>query len=214
MMRPITLTEFEMRFRQDPDPWQTHTRRREKVKRHQLMQAAGFRRWSRALELGAGNGSNTVLLARRSLQLDACEATDSGFALIQEAVASLPNVQVCKHVIPERFPSSFYDLIVISEVLYYLPPGHLRKLSRAISRALVPGGRLVLAHHHRRFADAWLGGATAQENLIRAISAPLRPVFLRRNHLWIVAGWDRAVRLPRSLSAAAPPPGTIPGCGR
>lgn len=192
MTRPITLAEFEARFEADPDPWQTHTRRREIVKRRQLLQAAGFRRWSRALELGAGNGANSPHLARRSLRLDVCEATASGVTLIRQAVAHCPNVKVYTHIIPDRFPAPLYDLIVISEVLYYLHPDHLTKLAGEISRSLVPGGRLLLAHHHQRFSDAWQAGERAQRNLITAISVPLHPAWSRRDHHWTVAGWDRA----------------------
>lgn len=192
MTRPITLAEFDARFEADPDPWQTNTQRREMVKRRQLFQAAGFRRWSRALELGAGNGSNSPLLARRSLRLDVCEATASGVALIRQAVAHCPNTEVYAHIIPDRFPAPSYDLIVISEVLYYLRPDHLDKLAGEISRSLVPGGRLLLAHHHQRFSDAWQAGERAQRNLVAAISAPLHPAWSRRDHRWTVAGWDRA----------------------
>lgn len=192
MTRTISLADFEARFRSDPDPWRTYSRRREAVKRRQLLEAAGARCWSRGLELGAGNGSNSPALARRTLRLDVCEGTASGAALVRKAVADCPNVKVYQHILPGRFPSPVYDLIVISEVLYYLQSNDLKKLSREISRSLAPRGRLLLAHHHQRFADARTDGMHAERILLDNIAAPLHPVFLRRNHLWIITGWDRA----------------------
>lgn len=191
MTRPMDLAGFETRFRADPDPWKTFTSCREAIKRRQIIAAAGHRRWSRGLELGAGNGSNSQALRKCVLRLDICEGTARGAELINEAVANCPRARVHQLVLPAPFPASGYDLIVIAELLYYLTASDLRGLGHEISRTLVPGGRLILAHHHQKFADARQHGAKVHEALRGALQIPLAPSFYIRTRHWTVESWDR-----------------------
>lgn len=191
MTAPMDLAGFESRFRADPDPWKTFTSRREAIKRHQIMTAAGHRRWSRGLELGAGNGSNSQALLTCVLRLDICEGTTRGVELIRQSVAGCPRASVHQLVLPAPFPASRYDLIVIAEVLYYLSSWDLRALAQEISRTLVPGGRLILAHHHQKFADARQDGASVHNALQSALLAPLTPTLQVRTARWTLDRWDR-----------------------
>lgn len=152
-MRPITLAGFEDKFANDGDPWRTFSARDEAHKRMAILHAAGAPPVGRILELAAGNGSNSVALAPRTLRLDATEGTQAGTALVARALRGDPRARASLLVLPGRFPRAGYDVIVIAEILYYLNPCDMALTARRVARALRPGGRLVLAHHRVDYPD-------------------------------------------------------------
>ena len=172
--RAITLDGFEAKFRDNPDPWQTFSSRYEAAKREALRHVIGPGRHGRALELAAGNGSNTAMIANAALRLDVCEGTPSGTALIRHKFGADPRISVHCTDLAEPFPASRYDLIVISEVLYYLDDTAFARLARETARTLRPGGRLVLAHHGERFPDAARDGRTSHRHFLRRLPISLR----------------------------------------
>lgn len=193
MKRPIDLAGFEARFNADPDPWNTFSARTEYLKRMAILRAAGTRRRATGLELAAGNGSNTLPLSRCVLRLDVCEGTRSGVDLILGEVGERSRIRVHHLVLPGRFPRQRYDLIVIAELLYYMPSADLLRMARDVSRSLAPGGRLILAHHHQAFADARAPGLEAERRFLAAISPPLQSSRCARTGRWQVSAWDRTL---------------------
>ena len=152
-MRPIDLDGFDRKFDENDDPWRTFSDRDEARKREAILHGIGTGVIGRVLELAAGNGSNSVALARRALLLDATEGTASGTDLIRRAVSEDDHVRVRQLVLPGCFPGVTYDAVVVAEVLYYLSPLVMERVARDVARALRPGGRLVLAHHRVDYPD-------------------------------------------------------------
>ena len=113
-MKPIALDGFERVFAADPDPWRTFTSDDEARKRRALRHAIGPSRHGRMLEIAAGNGSNSRMLATRSLRLDATEATAAGIRLVEAALPPSPRARAIRLTVPGRFPRSRYDAIVIA----------------------------------------------------------------------------------------------------
>ncbi|MFS0736009.1 class I SAM-dependent methyltransferase [Sphingomonas sp. 1P06PA] len=152
-MKPIDLQGFDRKFVNDADPWSTFTSRDEARKRSAILRGLGNGPVGRVLELAAGNGSNSVALARFALRLDATEGTESGTDLVRRAVPGDPRVRVTRLVLPDRFPRHRYDAVIIAEVLYYLSPGDMAKVACAVAQVLRPGGRLIMAHHRVDYPD-------------------------------------------------------------
>ena len=168
-MKAIRLDGFEATFAANPDPWNTFTARDEARKRSAILHALGPGPAGRLLELGCGNGSNSAALARRCLRLDAVDGAPSAVALTRHAIGRAtgdnPRVRVRLLALPGRFPLDRYDAIVAAEILYYLSPPDLAATVAEIGHALRPGGRLILAHHHLRFADAATPPATIHDRV-------------------------------------------------
>lgn len=173
--RAIDLEEFERKFAADPDPWKTWSSSFEQMKRRNLRHMVGTGRHGRVLEVAAGNGSNTSMLASRALRLTATEGTASGAELTARAVSGVPRTTVLQLDLAMPFPGPRYDLIVISEVLYYLDARTLSVLANNVANTLQPGGALVLAHHTAFFDDAQRSGADIHDLFLRRIRLPLTP---------------------------------------
>ncbi len=191
-MRPITLDGFERTFAADPDPWRTFADRDEAVKRRAILHAIGGGPIGRVLELAAGNGSNSVAIARRALRLDATEATRAGTALVARAVAGhAPRARAIRLAVPARLPRARYDVVVIAELLYYLSPHAMRRTARDVARVLRPGGVLVLAHHRIDFHDFAQHARHLHAGFLAASGAGWRQRPVRRNRRWAVIAGTR-----------------------
>ena len=136
---------FESLFARSEDPWAYETPY-EQTKYQQTLGLIPDGRIERALELACAEGRFTRLLAPRVERLIAADFSQVALQRA-EAVASAANVQFqLLDLVHDDLPGPL-DLIVCSEVLYYL--GSLEALTAVGERlagALKPGGHLVLAH--------------------------------------------------------------------
>jgi SAM-dependent methyltransferase len=137
---------FEALFQTDPDPWGFGTSPYEQAKYAATLAALPRQRYRHALELGCANGVLTRLLAARCGTLLAVDCAATALTHAQARCADLPGVRFEQRTLPAQFPTGAFDLIVLSEMGYYLSVGDLRQLRQRIVAALVPGGQLVLVH--------------------------------------------------------------------
>lgn len=154
MRKVIDVAGFEALFASDPDPWRYAEAPFEHYKRGILLRACGTRRYGRGLELGCANGETTAALADRCLRLTATDGSATALDIARRRNSGRENVTFVEAVLPEAMPAGPFDLIVVSEVLYYLSPKALRHCLSALEQAIAPGGRIVLLHHIVPFDDA------------------------------------------------------------
>lgn len=145
---------FEAKYREDPDPWDTWTSPFEAYKRRILLAACGPGRRGRVLELACGSGATTAALAKRALRLDAVDSSHSALATASQRCVKYENINFIRACLPAGMPRGPYDLIVVSELGYYMSPRKLDLLVDALGRALASNARLVMLHHHIPFKDA------------------------------------------------------------
>lgn len=101
------------------DPWNTHASPYEQDKFARTVASLPRRRYRRALEVGCGAGALTALLAPRCDALVAMDCTAAALAAAQARVSS-PNVAFCEGACPADWPAPQPDLVVLSEVLYFM----------------------------------------------------------------------------------------------
>lgn len=69
-----------------------------------------------------------------------------------------PSVAVTLGTIPDDWPTGLFDLIVLSEVLYYLDEDALGRVLERTAGSLVTGGDLVAVHYRPSVeAHVWTG---------------------------------------------------------
>lgn len=140
---------FQGRFQQ-PDPWQLETSDYESQRLQTAIAALGGRRFKRALELGCAEGQLTVQLAGHADEVRAVDISPVAVERARQRCAELGNVRVdCASIVGYPMAEGF-DLVVATEVLYYLIHRSgdqlLVEVSRQIATGLVPGGVLVMTN--------------------------------------------------------------------
>ncbi|MEN3794843.1 class I SAM-dependent methyltransferase [Fulvimarina sp. MAC3] len=191
MKRPIGVDGFEALFSGDPDPWNYRTSRFEHQKRGVLMHAVGQRMFGRGLELGCANGETTSCLARKCLRLTALDGSKTALDQARKRHGSALNVRFAQAVLPGDMPQGPFDLIVTSEVLYYLEENDLRPLLARLTGAVAPGGRLVFLHHHRDFDDVSTKPFLLTTRLHDVMGDSHRLVFRHRSSRFQALAFDR-----------------------
>lgn len=136
---------FDELYSRRADPWALRSRPYEARKYAITLAAIPRARYSRIFEPGCSVGVLTRLLAQRA---DAVVATDiSELALREARRAGVPeNVTVERAAVPYEWPDGEFDLIVFSELGYYLDPASLDLFIRRARGSLAAGGHLVAVH--------------------------------------------------------------------
>ncbi len=170
---------FEDIYARSPDPWGFRTSAYERGKYLATLDILPRARYGSALEVGCSIGVFTRLLAARCDAVLALDASARALAEARRDDADLAHVSFREATLPGDFPEGRYDLIVLSEVLYYLSTADLGRLAERCLASLAPDGHMVLCH--------WLGetdypltGDEAADGFIAATAPRWRPVAARR----------------------------------
>jgi cyclopropane fatty-acyl-phospholipid synthase-like methyltransferase len=167
----MTNADFEALYQSDPDPWAYESSDYERRKYDATLTACGEGPHDHALELGSSIGVFSARLAARCHSLLTIDAAPSAVAVARRRLSAMPWAQARIGEIPEAIPQETFDLVVASEILYYLEPDALAGTFARLSDCLAPHGRLVTVHwrpagperpftaaevHARLGREAWL----------------------------------------------------------
>jgi hypothetical protein len=142
----MAAQEFEALYRGDSDPWGYETSPYEREKYAATLAACGPGPFTQALELGGSIGVFTSRLAARCRHLVSVDAAPTAVAAARARVGDLPRVEVILGSIPTDIPRRLYDLVVASEILYYLAPADLEGTLATLTERMRSGARLVAVH--------------------------------------------------------------------
>jgi len=176
---PVTPEHFDRLYASDPDPWKFATSDYERDKYAATLAALPRRRYARAFEVGCSIGVLTQRLAERC---DAILAVDVADAALQQArlrCRDMPSVQFHRLIVPQTWPEGAFDLILFSEVLYYLDAADRETAAQLSLESLAPGGAIVLVNWHGP-TDGFCTGDAAAEEMIAACAPVLMPVTQQR----------------------------------
>jgi len=154
------VEHFESLYRGDPDPWGYRSSPYERAKYAATLDACGPGPFASALELGGSIGVFSALLAPRCRALVTVDFSPTAVRAAQNALAGHPQARAFVGEIPLDIPAGWFDLVVASEVLYYLAPEALTATLPALEARMAPGARLVAVHWRRPGPER---PATAQE---------------------------------------------------
>lgn len=140
------------------DPWGFETRWYEERKRALTLAALPRRRFGSSLEIGCSIGVLTAGLADRVDDLLATDIAEAPLEIARRRLEGRSGVRFERRALPEDWPDETFDLIVVSEVGYYLSPDSLDELVRRAGRALNPGGFIVACHWRHPVTDYPLRG--------------------------------------------------------
>lgn len=103
----------------------------------------------RALDLGCGDGKNSVFLAQRGWRVDGCDISQLALhrfrARLRRANITAPGTYVCASASELKVEHGYYDLVLAYGLFHCLDGETLRRTRQTIATALRPGGSLALA---------------------------------------------------------------------
>ena len=167
---PLQRPYFEQVYAQSVDPWRFETRWYEERKRALTIAALPRRRFRSAFEPGCSIGMLTAELAGRCDRILATDITDEPLAAARSRLADRPGVTLQVLCIPDQFPDQSFDLIVLSEVGYYLSATGMHQLAGLAERALTADGVLIACHWRHPVTDYPLAGDTVHAILTAVTS--------------------------------------------
>ena len=128
------------------DPWDLENSAYERAKRETTIAALGSRRFVSGLEVGCSIGTLSERLATLCDRLLAIDVSEVALAHARTRFSGLSNVALEQLEIPAAWPGGNFDLIVFSEVLYFLSPAEIRRTSQLARRSLSPQGVCLLVN--------------------------------------------------------------------
>lgn len=156
---------FDALFRASDDPWRFKTRWYEARKRALTLASLPARRYAHGYEPGCANGELSAGLALRCDQLLVSDVSLRAVELAGERLTALPHVQVVQAHLPRDWPSGSFDLIVISELGYFLDAPGIDALGDHARDALRPGGTVLACHWRRPIKGSALDGEAVHSRL-------------------------------------------------
>jgi cyclopropane fatty-acyl-phospholipid synthase-like methyltransferase len=163
---------FEALYAANPDPWDLAGSAYEHAKYRASLAVLGARKFSAGLEVGCSIGVLTASLAQRCAALLALDIVPSALAAARTRCAGQTHVTFENRRIPEAWPAGRFDLMVFSEMLYFLTPADIRRTAALARGALQPGGRILLVNYTAPI-DEPCSGNEAAEIFIAAAGLPV-----------------------------------------
>lgn len=142
---------FDRLYAASEDPWGFSTRWYEARKYALTMAALPRARYRRAFEPGCSIGVLSALLASRCDQLVASDPSEAALAAAASRVPE--HVELVRAAVPRQWPAGEFDLVVCSEVGYYLAATDLERLTTRIASSLTPDGHVVAVHWRPQVSD-------------------------------------------------------------
>jgi hypothetical protein len=195
---------FDGLYEQSADPYGFTSRWYETRKYALSMAMLPWPRYRRAFEPGCSIGVLSAQLAARCDSLLSCDGSAAAVATARERTAQFPQVTVEQRLVPGDWPTrgAPYDLIVLSELLYYLSDEDLAWTVGLAVDSLAEGGTLLAVHwrrpvpFHPQTGDGAHAALAARPELT-LLADHREPDFLAQVYLRAPAGAD-----PAELSVA------------
>jgi trans-aconitate methyltransferase len=188
----LATTFFDDFYAGNPDPWSFATSEYERGKYTATLAALPRARYASAFEVGCSIGVLTRQLAGRCDRLLSIDAAEAPLPQARSRNADAPWVEIRRARVPEDWPRGrSFDLILLSEVLYYFSREDLARLAELTLETLWPGGDLVLVHWLPTTSYP-LTGDEAVSTFVELAGDALRPTTSAREELYRLDVFRRA----------------------
>jgi 2-polyprenyl-3-methyl-5-hydroxy-6-metoxy-1,4-benzoquinol methylase len=181
MTRSRDAAYFAALYEANPDPWNFTGSAYEHRKYHATVAALEGRHFDHAFEIGCSIGMLTRLLAPRCAALLAADIVETALAQARSRCADMAHVTFANLRVPAEWPAGQkFDLILCSEILYFLAPEDIVSVASHAASCLAPDG-VVLLVNYTEPVDEPCGGDQAAEMFITAAADILVPTFAQQH---------------------------------
>jgi len=166
---------FERLYAASADPWNFTSSDYEHQKYRATLDALPRRHFGTAFDVGCSIGILTRYLAPICDAVLAVDIAEAPLVQARQHCVDLNHVQFRRMTIPTEWPSESFDLILFSEVLYYLDGSDIGFTAQRVLKSLLPYGVVLLVHWLGE-TDYPSGGDEAVDRFITAIADEIKPI--------------------------------------
>ncbi len=163
---------FDALFTQSDDPWRMRSSWYEQRKRSVLLASLPAATFASAYEPACAAGELTVPLSLRCQSLLASDGSERAVQATRERTRDSGHVRIVQAWLPDEWPAGSFDLIVLSEFLYYLTPASLDVLAQRVHQSKTPNAVVVACHWREPIAGCALAGDAVHARLEQALAMP------------------------------------------
>ena len=181
---------FEDLYEDDPDPWGFTTRWYERRKYAITLASLPRERYRRIFEPACSIGVLTEGLALRGDEVVASDSAANAVDDAKKRLSAHTNVTVDVMEVPAQWPGGRFDLVVLSEFVFFLDDADLALLVERTMESLDAGGHVIAVHYLPagkivQTADEVHGALRAHPDLVNTVTHRepefVLDVFVRRD---------------------------------
>jgi 2-polyprenyl-3-methyl-5-hydroxy-6-metoxy-1,4-benzoquinol methylase len=165
---------FERLYSKEADPWKLATSEYERAKYNATLAVVGKRHFHRVFEPGCSIGILSGMLAKRCSSLLAVDVSELALHNARRNCSGKLNITFRQMQIPKEWPDGRFDLIILSEVLYFLGRKDIQRTASRLKRSLTGDGEVVLVNWIGE-TDYPCGGDEAAEIFLSETTEILKP---------------------------------------
>lgn len=196
----ICPPDFDRMYAANPDPFRVAVSWYERRKIAVVLAALADSRYRNAWDTACGTGHLVEALANRCDDVLASDASIEACRIASERLGRLSNVRVVAHSLPAAPDAAAFDLVLLAEVLYYLPPNELDAIAPMVDAvAATDRTAEVMVVNWRHFPDdAYFSGVEA----VTKLDGPLRDLGWQSS-VWheeeefVLCSWRRPIGATR-----------------
>jgi 2-polyprenyl-3-methyl-5-hydroxy-6-metoxy-1,4-benzoquinol methylase len=166
---------FENLYAANPDPWNFTSSAYEHQKYLATLAALAGRHFTTAFEVGCSIGVLTHRLAPQCQSLLAVDIVEAALTAARLRCAELPHVTFANLKVPDLWPENqTFDLILLSEILYFLSAADIARVAHLVAATLSQTGTVLLVNYTGK-TDELNSGDEAAKIFIAATRPTLHP---------------------------------------
>ena len=153
---------FQRLYDASPDPWQFRSSEYERAKYRTTIASLDGKHFRSGFEVGCSIGELTCMLADHCDALLAVDIVGAPLRAARSLCAEKRWVRFAQMEVPRQWPDDAFDLIVLSEVLYFLSPEDIIRVADRVAGTLEPQGTVLLVNWRGRTDDPCTGQEAAE----------------------------------------------------
>ena len=152
---------FDSLFALEEDPWNYHSSWPERRRLDLLVAMLPQEHCGSIFEPACANGSLTGRLASRGGRVVAWDGSPNAIAHARRFLARHPHVELAEKSVPDHWPEMRFDLVVLSDFLYYLSRKSIIDVAILAAQAVGSRGSIVGCHWRGSAHDFLVNGGDA-----------------------------------------------------
>lgn len=182
---------FDKVYEANDDPWNFQNSEYESKKYAATLAALPKPKYQNALEIGCSIGVLTEMLANRCEKLLATDISQNALDQAKKRCKDFSNITFKLHQFPEELPNQKFDLVVISEVAYYLSENDWKLAIENLWTKLDHGAQIILVHWLPEVHDYPQTGDEVHDIFKDLMEDKMKNIFSKREENYRMDVWEK-----------------------